>query len=520
MAMLRQVNTADLLDAIRLGCGTMQRVFNADDNHIPFFSSRVWPEAFLRFSSAHSEAHVPGRHLNALLEAEDAAGIEVEETALDRHTAAAFLSYSGPVALPLNRQEPGGPLLNFLPHNVREGFHALYALARYRHSARAQELAAASIAAIFEQWDPGKGWDVARLEKLGLKVHDSPGVAGVQRAIGPLVKYYRAIGYGPALELALFLKDAVLARCYPEDGAYVPHIYGAPSHSTTCVLSSLAQLAELTRDAPLMNRVQAFYDRGLWAIRDAVGWSIEGDRPQGNPDRGEANNTGDILETALILGRWGFPQYYGDAERILRSHLLPSQLRDISFIEEPPNPADEDGKRDVARRHLGAFGFPAPYGHQPVGIQSISFNMDIVGGATASLGAAYGQAACTDQAGHRVNLLFDLQTPALQVESPYTHPTLRVRLKQPGPLFVRLPSWVDPGEVQVQGTGEQPRLVNGYLFLARPPRHRWLSFEFPLLAQEITLAHRTRQIRARLRGDEVVAMDNFGADFTFFPALE
>ena len=38
---------------------------------------------------------------------------------------------------------------------------------------------------------------------------------------------------------------------------------------------------------------------------------------------------------------------------------------------------------------LGAFGFPAPYGHRFRGATRISFNMDIVGGATASLCEAY-----------------------------------------------------------------------------------------------------------------------------------
>ena len=115
-----------------------------------------------------------------------------------------------------------------------------------------------------------------------------------------------------------------------------------------------------------MERVRAFYDNGLNDIRDEIGWVIESSGDGADPDHGEVNNTGDIVETALLLGRWGYTQYYGDAERILRCHLLPSQLRDTSFISEPDNPANEDGKRDVAARHLGAFGFPAPYGHKPL----------------------------------------------------------------------------------------------------------------------------------------------------------
>ena len=187
-------------------------------------------------------------------------------------------------------------------------------------------------------------------------------------------------------------------------------------------MSSLAQLADLMQDSLLMRRVRAFYDNGLREIRDALGWVIESSLPDRPSDLGEVNNTGDILETALILGRWGYTEYYHDAERILRGHLLPSQLRDISFIEEPPNPDNEDGKRDVAARHCGAFGFPAPYGHAPLGKNLISFNMDIVGGAVGSLCEAYREVARFDEAGHWLNLLFDHETDAIKIESPYTHP--------------------------------------------------------------------------------------------------
>jgi hypothetical protein len=36
-----------------------------------------------------------------------------------------------------------------------------------------------------------------------------------------------------------------------------------------------------------------------------------------------------------------------------------------------------------------------------------------------------------------------------------------------------------------------------------------------LAEDAVVLEHRTRAIRARLRGDEVVAMENFGADLAF-----
>ncbi len=520
MDKLTNVNTTDIRDAIRLGCQTMCSVFNADDNNIPFFGSRVRPNARLSFSSVHSESHVPGRHLNALLNAEDAAGTSIDEECIDRHARAAFFSYSGPAPLPLNRDKIDGPLANFTPHNVREGLHALYSLAHFRRSARARRLAEASIDAIFKRWCPDRDWNYAYLEgELGLNVRRSTFIVGLARSICPLVKLYRTTGCEPALELAIVLKEKAL-EFFNEDGSYDREAFGFHTHSTTCVMSSLAQLADLTLDAPLMNRVRAFYDKGLWEIRDELGWVIESSSDEAPPDRGEINNTGDIVETALILGRWGYPEYYEDAERILRGHMLPAQLRDISFIQNPPNPEGEDGKRDVAERHLGAFGFPAPYGHEPIDAESVSFNMDIVGGGVASLCEAYREIARSDRAGHRVNLFFDHETEALKVASPYTHPALSIRTKRAGPLFVRLPSWADAQQVYLRGTGEPLHTTSGYLFIARPPINRPLTFVFPLPDREITLTHRTRQIRVRLRGDQVIAMENFGADLTFFDPLD
>ena len=168
------------------------------------------------------------------------------------------------------------------------------------------------------------------------------------------MKYYRATGYGPALELAIVLKDKAITEFFTEEGEYDLAKFGAHVHSVTCTMSSLAQLADLTSDSTVMDRVKTFYDNGLRELRDELGWSIEGMNPEDNPDKGEMNNTGDILETALILGRWGYTECYHDAERILRCHLLPSQLRDISFADEPCNPEGVDGKRNPGQRQRGA----------------------------------------------------------------------------------------------------------------------------------------------------------------------
>jgi hypothetical protein len=497
----------------------MSSVFDRDDHDIPFFASEVWPKAELSFYPYHSESHVPGRHLNALLNAEDAFGIQVEETVIDKHAAAAFFSYSGPVPFPLNRKTLGGKLQIFHPHNLREGFHALYALVKYRKSERACGLAEQSIAAIMKYWKPDTGWDRNYLENtLGLEVVEAPFIVGIARALGPLVKYYRATQYKPALELATILKEKTVAEYFTASGEFDAKRFGAHVHSTTCVMSSLAQFADLTKDSAIMERVRIFFEHGLKQISDEVGWAPES-AGEPAPDNGEANNTGDILETSLLLGQRVDHAYFQRAERILRCHLLPCQLRDVSWIVDQPNPKGEDGKRDIANRHLGAFGFPAPYGHKPVGVKSISFNMDIVGGAVGSLCEAWRSATRFDDSGHRVNLWMDRESPETKILSPYNQGTLRIELRKPGSLAIRMPDWLSPQDISCDLIKPPHEFQNGYLVIAKPPVGKEIRIRVPLKESRVSLNHRTHKIAVALQGDSVSAMENFGAPLTYFDPL-
>jgi hypothetical protein len=374
---LEEVNSTDLLGAIRLGCDAMGRVFDEADPHgVAFFDAVAWPEPRLSFSDVHSEAHVPGRHLNALLAAEALAEVPADAAVIARHRSALLFSFSGDVPLPLNRARIDGPLEHFCQHNVREGLHGLAALARWRGDDEAADLARRSVRFIADHWSPPDAWTVAisppDCASLTL-------VQGLARAIGPLVKVWQGIGDAAALDLARRVTDALLAQgAFAEDGAYRPEIVGHHTHSTTSTLSGLALLADATGDTALVGRVAAFTHNGLWAIRDEIGWAVESTAPDANPDKGEGNTSGDIVETLLILARHGDEAAAADARRIVGAHLLPSQLRDTSWIPST----------DVAARLRGTWGFPAPYGHDPVGLDQIKFNLDIVGGVVGSLAEA------------------------------------------------------------------------------------------------------------------------------------
>ena len=66
---------------------------------------------------------------------------------------------------------------------------------------------------------------------------------------------------------------------------------------------------------------------------------------------------------------------------VFDAYSLPSQLRDARFLVEGAAPDKVEETRRWADSLLGAYGFPAPYGHDPVGNRlGIRFNLDVVGG--------------------------------------------------------------------------------------------------------------------------------------------
>ena len=196
MARLAGVNTTDIPDAIALACRRMHRADVGD-------------------------LHNGGRYLNALLHAEDVLGIPVDEEYIDRLAGVMFDAYSGAVPLPASRpRESTAPHPHiFDPHNTREGLHGLYALARYRSSGRALEVAEAAIAAVLDYWDPDGDWDGERLAAAGMELgYAQTYIRGAARAIGPLVKLYRATGSAAALELAMILKEKAITDFFTSEG--------------------------------------------------------------------------------------------------------------------------------------------------------------------------------------------------------------------------------------------------------------------------------------------------------------
>ena len=323
------------------------------------------------------------------------------------------------------------------------------------------------------------------------------------RLIGALVKYFRATRDSLAVDLAVRFAEANIEACFTSKGELTEDA-GEHLHSSEGTMTSLIDLGLLTGEQRYLKMGRLLYDVGLRRWRTSWGWAKESRNHQ--PGRGEANNTGDFVEAALLLGRSGRPQYFQDAERMIRNGLLASQVVTTDWIPQSSLADTRDYAyvriRDRAR---GAFAFTLPNAYH-------SYNTDLMGGALQSLAEAYQASVVKEESGVWVNLLFSTDTPWLRVRSevPRTG-RLRLEVLREERVRVRLPDWIPSETVRVDGAGNPGKI-----------RPRGTTLDLGILVKGAKVAvtfdqpgRRTREqapgfsdpFEVEWRGDTIVAME-------------
>lgn len=384
-------------------------------------------------------------------------------------------------------------------HNCREVLLALTGLTQWRGCEQSQALARRFVRAIEEATrETGTfpapilldyGWAAQPAQENHPNTHSG-------RLIGALVKYYRVTHDPVALDLAVRFADHNIAHTFTPEGE-LTEAAGEHLHSTEGTVTAIIDLGVLTGEADYVQIGKRLYDVGLRPWRTSFGWAKEGRNER--RDRGEANNTGDFIEAALLLGQAGYQEYFGDAERFIRNGLLASQIVNTDWI--PPydgTPDTEDHLySDVHLRAKGAFAFTTPNDYH-------SYNTDLVGGAVQSLCEAWQAILTEDQAGLHVNMLFSRESEALALCSCLPEEgRVEITMHRAHPLFVRLPSWLERERLQVRVNGER----------RAPGLHRREIF-LPDLAPgnrvELTFEQDRRQTTEKARGFETYRIDWVG----------
>jgi len=274
------------------------------------------------------------------------------------------------------------------------------------------------------------------------------------RLIGALVKYYRVTNDPIALDIAIRFAEHNIAHTFTPEGE-LTELAGTHLHSTEGTVTAIIDLGILTNTSHYIDLGKRLYDVGLRPWRTSFGWAKES--RSFSEGRGEANNTGDFIEAALLLGQARHPnscefgyEYFSDAERMIRNELLACQIANTDWIPEYDGTPDTDDYfySDVKIRARGAFAFTTPNDYH-------SYNTDLVGGAVQSLCEAWNVIFTKSQSGLHVNLLFSKESEDITMRSHLPEEgRIEITLRQAYPLFICMPSWLSKDALQVFVNGQ------------------------------------------------------------------
>jgi hypothetical protein len=354
-----------------------------------------------------------------------------------------------------------------------------------------------------------------------------------------LIEYAERFPGGRTEELIQDLKTYGLNDMYPagwETKRPHGHMY-----EVVAGISAFSRLAARDGDRDMLARMKAYFD-ALFTVGAALpsGWVAERfygvQRQLGKPnerlrsDTGEINCSVQLVETAMRFGDQGLGgDYYQYAERALRAHVLPAQLRDVDQLVASPDGSEEQ-QREYANLIRGAFGFPAPYGVIPMrnAYFVTAYFMDITAGAVASLARIRERAHQVRQGSLYIPLLLDLKTAYASVKSPYSGSgILTIAPQRPfDKIYVRRPDWLAKHAARLMSTDQTStwlpapyasvEVTDDWIVITTNGSREAFILTFPLATTVTRETINDRPLTIQWRGDSVAAMSGVEAPLRFF----
>ena len=314
-----------------------------------------------RLAEGVLDPHNYGRAVDALLKGAAASGTPAPEAVVEGLRAVLRDLTGNPLGFPQVDGQTN-------PHDLREMVQAFTELATVRDDRAARE----RLGRLLDTWirltNPDGTWRADLIAAEPSLKHpgftderdgiESPPPRSRARTVMALTHLFRLTGDQRALELAGRFVRLARTTSFTEDGRLTAQA-GTHTHSITGTVQGLADYGLLIGDLDTVEHARRIFDVGLAPTCSSFGWSIESLGNERVPGRGEINNTGDMIQTAIILGLAGRPGYFGVAERMIRSHVLPSQwLAGQETLS--PEDAPEYAVTEFPPEADGGWGFPSP----------------------------------------------------------------------------------------------------------------------------------------------------------------
>jgi hypothetical protein len=245
------------------------------------------------------------------------------------------------------------------------------------------------------------------------------------------------------------------------------------------------------------------------------------------PQTSETCQVADMIALALRLSEAGAGDFWDDADRWLRNQLAENQLAETDWIYDlgrtsgPPSTEANISIDHVPERNRGAFaGCPSPndwYGRASLFMHGIGHCCTANGAKT--LCWAWERIVRYERGRLRVNLLLNRASPWADVDSyiPYQGRVV-IRVKQPLDLLVRIPEWVEPGQVVcfANGQARTPGWEGRYADVGAVQAGDVVELTFPIFERTDTVWIEKQAYTLIRKGNEVVHIDPPGANHPLY----
>ncbi len=466
----------DLKEAIALSMHHLVSLFDADKDMEPYFFSnhRVDGTGELFHSVNIGIPHVTGRCLLGIVHANEVTGLPLDPGGLEVLRRYAKVSFDNPYEINayVDPEKNNEKFVEF--HNVREGLFSLWALIAHNGDPWAREMSERVIAMLQRVTDERGVWSNALIDKTPMAGHyGGASIPNSARTVEPLLALHRATGNATALELAGKYARAGIDELYDTEGRFTEWTRSSGHvHSITSALAGITEYALLVNDEGMIAHCRRVMDAGVPEYHSSWGWGDEvfPEHPANVIGRGEINQTGDVVRTALLLGAAGYPQYYAQAERYLRGMLLPTQHREPelrAFMRDHEHPKN-DAEFDVIRRTVGGYAMQLPNDRMREGDWPLS-TLDITSGAIHAMAECYRLRVTRNGDAISVNLLLDYDGEDVAIESGLPlEGRIAFEMRRAGMLRVRMPEWCDGASIQVDvnGVAFKGEVTDGYIVLS------------------------------------------------------
>jgi len=350
--------------------------------------------------------------------------------------------------------------------------------------------------------------------------------------IESLMACCRHLGYDPAYEAASLLVRHVfeVAPLFTPENTFRRRGH---MHGNLRTLLGAADHALAAGDANLFNRVDALY-RYVRSVGTRFGFLPEVVGRQDDMIACETCALMDFIGLASVLANHGHPEYWADVERVLRNHLVESQVKDGSWLRSDDSRADTDQFtwRDIGGRmvggyagwsspnHILAYEETIPWGGPEIHGKTRAFQNCCGGSGVHAFFIAWKNAARIENGVLSVNLHIDKLLPEAEIRchQPYTG-KLVVKLSKPCGVRIRIPEFANAGELRVTANevGLKPQTCGHYLDLGQRRARDVLEVEYPLpiWSEEISVGNpgfRQYRYRVTWKGDTVVRIEPLGND--------